>query len=487
MMYPTEGQIPAPTSQMTKTTLWDSMPIRTISYDDILELIEEIESGTIAECSPEEMQRVNQFLAALAQQGILPQEEGQNRITLNNDILALLHPHLLFEPGYYIEGSRTAIQGAFYGDSDVILCRSAIKKLWDSTRDFVKKHKKEILIGGAIVVGVAVTVTVIVLTCGTASGAVVAVAEAVVGITQLETDPSPSQPIPEPISIPIEPIISIEPPPVIMAIPETPLLQETIESQVAAFRETIFENIMGSGESTAPVESSSFLQHIRDAGALFAHQAFDGLTSVVSDIPRLEQEIINLTNRFLPPAVDHPFRYINLPQQFEEQKASGHQLVDQVFGTDQAKLYTQEAKELQTAGFTYGTLPPPGFFAGLTVASEGRLLITQCNATRGWKVGEPIQNLTWWGSVPKWPTVRQRYWKNKAFQEKSKPETKYVPENIKRMEQGLAPLELNPETGLFESIELHHNPPQREGGLFDFIEVTPSQHAKLDSQRRLGN
>lgn len=27
---------------------------------------------------------------------------------------------------------------------------------------------------------------------------------------------------------------------------------------------------------------------------------------------------------------------------------------------------------------------------------------------------------------------------------------------------------------------------QREGGLFDFIEVTPSEHAKLDNFRRIG-
>ncbi|MEM7176003.1 MAG: tetratricopeptide repeat protein, partial [Chlamydiota bacterium] len=40
--------------------------------------------------------------------------------------------------------------------------------------------------------------------------------------------------------------------------------------------------------------------------------------------------------------------------------------------------------------------------------------ITMPNSTIGWKVGDPINNLTKSGGVPKWSTVRQRYWKNKA-------------------------------------------------------------------------
>jgi len=38
-------------------------------------------------------------------------------------------------------------------------------------------------------------------------------------------------------------------------------------------------------------------------------------------------------------------------------------------------------------------------------------------------------------------------------------------------EQRLAPQRYNMEKGRWESKELHHIPPQREGGLFDVIEV----------------
>ncbi len=53
------------------------------------------------------------------------------------------------------------------------------------------------------------------------------------------------------------------------------------------------------------------------------------------------------------------------------------------------------------------------------------------------------------------------------------------------MGKGLAPQQLNPITGQMESKELHHIPPQRDGGLFDFVEVWPDEHAKLDKLRHL--
>ena len=50
----------------------------------------------------------------------------------------------------------------------------------------------------------------------------------------------------------------------------------------------------------------------------------------------------------------------------------------------------------------------------------------------------------------------------------------------------LAPQVFNPIKRQMETIELHHIPPQKDGGLFDFIEVTPLEHANLDPCRYLG-
>ena len=54
------------------------------------------------------------------------------------------------------------------------------------------------------------------------------------------------------------------------------------------------------------------------------------------------------------------------------------------------------------------------------------------------------------------------------------------------MKQGLAPQRINKITGQIETMELHHNPAQRDGGLFDFIEVWPEEHAQIDSHRYIG-
>ncbi len=120
-----------------------------------------------------------------------------------------------------------------------------------------------------------------------------------------------------------------------------------------------------------------------------------------------------------------------------------------------------------------------------------RIPITLANEIRGWKIGDQINNLTKFGRVPKWSTVRRRYWKNQAHKIQS--DTSFIPKydaspaNIARMKKGLAPQEFNTKTGLWESMELHHAPSQRDGGLFDFMEVWPNEHVEIDKFRNLGN
>jgi len=123
---------------------------------------------------------------------------------------------------------------------------------------------------------------------------------------------------------------------------------------------------------------------------------------------------------------------------------------------------------------------------------EPKIPMTLVSDTCGWKVGDPISNRTLLGDVPQWNTVRNRYWKNKALAHKEgKVEGVQIyelsEENLRRVERGLAPQIRNPKTGEMESIELHHEPPQKEGGMFNFIEVTPQEHAAIDPHRYLGD
>ena len=67
---------------------------------------------------------------------------------------------------------------------------------------------------------------------------------------------------------------------------------------------------------------------------------------------------------------------------------------------------------------------------------------------KGWKVGDPVDNLTKAGNEPSWSAVRSRYWKNEAYYNSGK----YSEANMSRMQKGKAPIDI--ETGA--SMELHH-------------------------------
>ncbi len=98
----------------------------------------------------------------------------------------------------------------------------------------------------------------------------------------------------------------------------------------------------------------------------------------------------------------------------------------------------------------------------------------------GWKLGESIKNLTSTGNIPSWSTVRRRFWKNEAFSNGGD----YLSGELNRMKKGLAPQRKNRETGLMESKELHHDPPQRSGGLFEFKALWPDEHKIIDRFRK---
>nr|MBP7279890.1 hypothetical protein [Sedimentibacter sp.] len=109
------------------------------------------------------------------------------------------------------------------------------------------------------------------------------------------------------------------------------------------------------------------------------------------------------------------------------------------------------------------------------------------NVAKGWKVGDPIDNLTKAGNQPSWSAVRQRYWKNEAF---NNPKN-YSPENITRMQKGLAPQRFNELTGTMESMELHHIIPQRSNlpGINNYDNlrsVWPDEHQLIDPYRKTG-
>ena len=137
-----------------------------------------------------------------------------------------------------------------------------------------------------------------------------------------------------------------------------------------------------------------------------------------------------------------------------------------------------DQQSMQLGMFAFSTLmSAKGSRAG---ASPNR---TVTNSTVGWNVGDPINNLTSRGTVPSWSAVRQRFWKNEVLNNSSQ----YSAANIERMKRGLAPQRVNPATGALESMELHHLPAQRNGGLYDVKPVWPDEHGAIDPFRVTGD
>lgn len=62
-----------------------------LSYDDMLRLLDEIESGELENrCTPEEFEKIKHFIAFLAKEGVLP-DNSEESLSLDDDIEDLLN------------------------------------------------------------------------------------------------------------------------------------------------------------------------------------------------------------------------------------------------------------------------------------------------------------------------------------------------------------------------------------------------------------
>lgn len=124
---------------------------------------------------------------------------------------------------------------------------------------------------------------------------------------------------------------------------------------------------------------------------------------------------------------------------------------------------------------------------GVSGASPSKAAENVANGSvrfRRWARGDAIDKPMPDGTPPSWDVVRSRYWKNRS--EAAAP-GEFSQANLERMRRGSAPQDYNPKTRQWESRELHHVDPQRNGGSngpFNLRELTPNQHRVLDPYRQ---
>lgn len=123
--------------------------IQSITYDQIIHLLQEIEERDLEnKCSPEQLEQINQFLALLAIEGILPNDD-EEEASITEDVQELLEYRENPLQQAFLSGKYE--QGAFVptilniNQHGVVIPCGWIKKSWKSTKAFVKKHKKVIL------------------------------------------------------------------------------------------------------------------------------------------------------------------------------------------------------------------------------------------------------------------------------------------------------------------------------------------------------
>ncbi len=270
-----------PTIEMPAYPMHQSCSIpdlRNLSYDEVMSLLELIESDSFEErCSADELEQANRLISFLAMEGAT--EDEKTNIGLS---IASLFTRDYSEYAYWLgSGTQYMIQPAIFqdGPQGIIFCKSWCKKQWDQTRKFVKKHKKEIIIGAIIVIAVTV---VVVAAVAISSTALTNAAAGGVAAAAGSTDPGSGHSHPNNHDSDSE----SEQAKLVYDRCLTPSLQE----QILTFKENIAQEQLAISESSEiPIEENG-----RIIGSLFTHKTIDILTTQATENPFLGDELKNL-------------------------------------------------------------------------------------------------------------------------------------------------------------------------------------------------
>lgn len=288
--YP-QGKIPIQKSlTITNTT---KEQYHHVSYDNILDLLEKLEKHDFEEqCSPEDLERVHHFLIHLAKQGLLEQN-SEAELALASDIEELFGNGSEFHncaSSLYQNMICASMPDIFCEQGNVILCKSWLRKSCGRVKKFIKKHKKEILIGTAVVVATTIVIC-IVTACPAATAPLAAAGAGLSGSNTPDNDDHITH-LPTPQEI------------------ET--IETALEKQISDFKEIISEDTILHNLDLEDLEKdNSFTDNVRIIGSALAHNILDEASE-------------------------------SLPNTGESQRNIAHRKIDETFATDQTAYYTTD-------------------------------------------------------------------------------------------------------------------------------------------------
>ena len=245
-------EIPAETVQAYQDSLESPSACTPLSsYNNTLQLLDALESGELEKMySDEVLDKLNPFLALLATEGALPEENNEGD-SLEDDI-----QELLYGDSYSLSTTPLSGQGEF------LHCRSWTKKQWDQTKKFVRKHKKEIIIGAVVVVVVATVVCAVVI-AGSAAGATAAASGAAGAMGGCSSDDEKD----DAETAHYIPTLS-KPSPTLST--EESIVKEVIQEQIVSFKEAILKNEL----LAAHFEEDPSGDGARKVASFLAHETF---------------------------------------------------------------------------------------------------------------------------------------------------------------------------------------------------------------------
>jgi len=305
----------------------------TSSYDEIMRLLDGIESGELENrCAPEQLDRLNHYIAFLAKEGVLP-DDSEESLSLEDDIDELVNgEENPYEYAFHFgsPGDFMIAPAVFYGSGDVVLCKGWLKKQWKHTKEFCKKHKKAIIVGAAVVVAVAIVV-VVVLTYPPAAPSVATAAASAVGAAgeSLSASDKSNEERGEEGSF----FGPTETPPSMVAAEDVLGLKSALDNQISSFKENIVQQ-----QFFQPIEFSNGPQELswgengRTLGALFAHDSLNNLQDQISSDPRLAFEIQEMKSK-----------HASFMLGWNNNGSSEHSEIDRRFSTDYTHLYTDSS------------------------------------------------------------------------------------------------------------------------------------------------
>jgi len=238
-----------------------------LTYDDILYILNEIETGEIEKYREKDILRVNEFLVYLVKEGALP--NSSNQVAMQQDINCLLG-----ESSYefaFIPPIASEAEGCY---QQVGL----FSKPWKKTKAFCKKYKNEIIIGAVIVVAAATIVAVVAVSASAAAASAATAAGGAAASTatrkERETDALPNSSVETSIA---------------------PHLEEMVTTQVDSFKDFLAsEPLFPSTDSS--IGELSMAETGRVLGHLFVNESVANIQSQTNYSPHLAEEINQLSH-----------------------------------------------------------------------------------------------------------------------------------------------------------------------------------------------